>query len=172
MADRPPHVVLSGRPLTEATRQKLGLQTTTTTNADSSIDPSSLIDVAFDSGKWELDGGETAHTGKWWRARQCKFIQRIYAKNEREQNYSDKSGRLHCRCRRNFGTMSLMWSSTRRRSHEIEEWCLFSVFKMSFSTILKRLTYNTSHCTNLVRLRSCNEQEGVVRERPNAEARR
>ena len=62
MADRPPHVVLGGRPLTEATRQKLGLQTTTTTNADSSIDPSSLIDVAFDSGKWVGDGGETAHT--------------------------------------------------------------------------------------------------------------
>jgi hypothetical protein len=63
MADRPPHVVLGGRPLTEATRQKLGLQTTTTTtNADSSIDPSSLIDIAFDSGKWVGDGGETAHT--------------------------------------------------------------------------------------------------------------
>jgi hypothetical protein len=38
------------------------LQTTTTTNADSSIDPSSLIDIAFDSGKWVGDGGETAHT--------------------------------------------------------------------------------------------------------------
>jgi hypothetical protein len=62
MADRPPHVVLGGRPLTEATRQKLGLQTTTTTNADSTIDPSSLIDVAFDSGKWVGDGGETAHS--------------------------------------------------------------------------------------------------------------
>jgi hypothetical protein len=62
VADRPHHVVSGGRPLTEATRQKLGLQTTTTTNADSTIDPSSLIDIAFDSGKWVGDGGETAHT--------------------------------------------------------------------------------------------------------------
>ena len=40
---------------------------------------------------------------------------------------------------------------------------LCSVFKMSFSTILKRLI--------CVWVRSCDEQEGVVRERPNTEAR-
>ena len=62
VADRPPHVVSGGRPLTEATRQKLGLQTTTTNDAESTVDLSSAIDGTFDSGRWVGDGGETAHT--------------------------------------------------------------------------------------------------------------
>jgi hypothetical protein len=54
---------------------------------------------------------------------------------------------------------------------EMEGWCLFSVFKMSFSTILKRC-HLLCIATIPVWVRSWDEQEGVVRERPNTEARR
>ncbi|KAL3807074.1 hypothetical protein ACHAXA_011008 [Cyclostephanos tholiformis] len=62
--DRPSHLVLEGRPLTEATRRRMGMHTTTI-NRDSRgsiMDRSSATKGSFDSGKWVGDTNETAHT--------------------------------------------------------------------------------------------------------------
>ncbi len=50
---------------------------------------------------------------------------------------------------------------THRRRREMEGWCLFSVFKISFSAILKRC-HLLRIATIPVRVRSWDEQEGVV----------
>ena len=60
-ADRPPHLVSGGgRPLTEATRQRMGMDTTTT-NKDSSEAKSFATKSMFDSGQWVGDVDATGH---------------------------------------------------------------------------------------------------------------
>lgn len=65
VADRPIHLVMGGgRPLTQATKQKLGLHSiTTTTSKDNNVNPSSAIDTAFASGVWVGDGGDGVDDG-------------------------------------------------------------------------------------------------------------
>jgi hypothetical protein len=61
-ADRPPHLVSGGgRPLTEATRQRMGMDKTSA-NKDCVHGKLSATKSAFDSGKWVGDVDETGHT--------------------------------------------------------------------------------------------------------------